>query len=219
MDRFPTRIQAVLHHDRDTKLPVTSAPLVVRCLERRQPWLPRILESAIGGRLAATALLIDYPSLLRAVRAVDPDAVPDLPALVQRAHSFGGAILAARAYGAWYDADEALGAFNAGLDPVFVPPSGPGMVPSATSLVSDGLALIRGGLIRSLVLSGDERLFPLLAAANAANVDVALLAHGCRLDGPCLRLARKAEPASHYARTLTRAEKYRRQPLPRAAGA
>lgn len=169
--------------------------------------------------MATTALLIDYPGLLRAVRAVNPDAVPDLAALVQRARSFGGAILASRAYGAWYDTDEALGAFNAGIDPVFVPPSGPGTVPSATALVSDGLALIRGGQIRSLVLSGDERLFPLLAAADAENLDVALLAHGCRLDGPCLRLAREAEPASRYARTLTRVEKYRRQPLARAASA
>src|SRR5919199_3576719 len=93
-------------------------------------------------RVAApgVVLLVDYPVLLRAMRATDPNAVPELTGLVRRAASFGP-ILSARGYGAWYDVDEALTAFTAGLDPVFVPPAGPGSVPTTTALVADGLTL------------------------------------------------------------------------------
>jgi hypothetical protein len=39
---------------------------------------------------------------------------------------------------------------------------------------------------------------------------VALIAHACQADGPCLPLARSAMPASDFVRTMTRAQRYRR---------
>ena len=72
-------------------------------------------------RQPRVALLVDYPVLMRAVRAVDPDAMPRLDDIVRRARTLG-AVFVARAYGAWYDVEEATTAFNDGLDPVFVPP-------------------------------------------------------------------------------------------------
>jgi len=93
---------------------------------------------------------------------------------------------------------------------VFVPPAGPGPAPTTTSLVADGLSLIRLGQIQALALSGDDRLLPLVATAHAAGLPVGLLAHSCQPDGPCLKLAAAAEPAEAYLRTPTRAERYRR---------
>jgi hypothetical protein len=160
------------------------------------------------------ALLVDYPVLLRAVRTTDPDAVPKLGDIVARARSLG-AVHVSRAYGAWYDVDEATTAFNEGLDPVFVPPAGPGTVPTTNALVADGMTLLQSGQIDVLALSADDRVLPLMAEAQAAGIPVALIAHSCRPDGPCLKLASSAEPASAFARTMTRAERYRR-PTPAA---
>ncbi len=161
------------------------------------------------GSRGYAALLIDYPVLLRAIRAVDPDAAPRLTDIVHRAQSLGR-ILTSRAYGAWYDLDEAQSAFTSGVDPVFVPPTGPGSVPSTTALVADGLTLIEAGQIQALALSGDDRLLPLVAAAHQAGIAVALIAHSCLPDGPCVKLAGPGEPAAAFARLLSRAEKYRR---------
>jgi NYN domain-containing protein len=154
-------------------------------------------------------LLVDYPVLLRAVRASDPDAVPRLSLLVQRARTLGP-VYVARAYGAWYDLDEALSAFGQGVDPAFVPPVGPGSAPTTTALVADGLTLIRTQQVQALALSGDDRLLPLVAAAHAEGLPVGLVAHSCLPDGPCLKLADFAEPAQAYARAVSRAERYRR---------
>jgi hypothetical protein len=155
------------------------------------------------------ALLVDYPVLMRAVRAVSPDAVPRLGDIVRRAQSLG-AVLISRAYGAWYDLDEATNAFNEGLDPVFVPPVGPGNVPTTSALVADGLSILETGQVDALALSGDDRLLPLISAAQAKGVPVALIAHACQPDGPCVKLATWAEPASEFIRSMTRAERYRR---------
>ena len=157
------------------------------------------------------ALLVDYPVLLRAVRATNPDAVARLGDIVQRARTLGG-VYVARAYGAWYDVEEATAAFSAGLDPVFVPPAGPGNVPTTTALLADGMALVREARIDALALSGDDRLLPLIEAAREAGRPVALIAHACQPDGPCLPLATFAEPAAAFARPMTRAERYRRSP-------
>ena len=155
------------------------------------------------------ALLVDYPVLMRAVRAIDPDAVPRLGNIVRRARTFGS-VMISRAYGAWYDVDEASSAFSEGLDPVFVPPVGPGNVPTATALINDGLAILELGQVEFLVLSGDDRLLPLLSAARAENVPLALIAHALQPDSPSLELATVTEPAAAYARAITRAERYRR---------
>jgi len=160
------------------------------------------------------ALLVDYPVLMRAVRATDPDAVPRLGDIMRRARTLGSVVVS-RAYGAWYDVDEATAAFNEGLDPVFVPPAGPGNVPTTSALLADGLALLKSGQVQALALSGDDRLLPLIEAARAAGVPVALVAHSCQPDGPCVKLATSAEPASEFVRTMTRAERYRR-PTPAA---
>ena len=160
------------------------------------------------------ALLIDYPVLLRAIRATDPDALPRLGDIVKRARTLGS-VFVSRAYGAWYDVDEATAAFSEGIDPVYVPPAGPGNVPTTSALVADGLSLLKSGQIQAFALSGDDRLLPLVAAAHTAGVPVALIAHSCQPDGPCLKLATFAEPASAFARTMTRAERYRR-PTPAA---
>jgi hypothetical protein len=160
------------------------------------------------------ALLVDYPILMRAVRGTDPDAVPRLGDIVRHARELGP-LMSSRAYGAWYDVDEATAAFTEGLDPAFVPPAGPGNVPTTSRLIADGLALLEGGQVDVLALSGDDRLQPLLEAAREAGVPVALVAHSCQADGPCLALADSAEPASNFARQLTRAERYRR-PTPAA---
>jgi len=160
------------------------------------------------------ALLVDYPVLMRAVRATDPDAVPRLGDIMRRARTLGSVVVS-RAYGAWYDVDEATAAFNEGLDPVFVPPAGPGNVPTTSALLADGLALLKSGQVQALALSGDDRLLPLIEAARAAWVPVALVAHSCQPDGPCVELATSAEPASEFVRTMTRAERYRR-PTPAA---
>ncbi len=168
------------------------------------------MDSAIpAGRPLVAALLVDYPVLLRALRAVEPDAAPSLDRIVARAKAVLP-LLAARAYGAWYDADEARAAFAEGLDPVFVPPVGPGSAPTTAALVADGVSLIRSGQVAGLALSGDDRLLPLLAAAHTEGIEVALIAHNCLPGGPCVRLARTAEPATSFARALTRAERYRR---------
>jgi hypothetical protein len=166
------------------------------------------------GRLKRVALLVDYPVLMRAVRATEPDAVPRLGDIVRRARELG-AVVISRAYGAWYDVDEATTAFTEGLDPVFVPPAGAGQVPTASALVAEGLKLLKQGYVQELALSGDDRLFPLLAAAQAVDVPVTLLAHAVQPDGPTIQLAAAAEPASAYARQMTRAERYRR-PSPAA---
>ena len=160
------------------------------------------------------ALLVDYPVLMRAVRAVSPDAVPRLGDIVRRARSLG-AVLISRAYGAWYDLDEATNAFTEGLDPVFVPPVGPGSVPSTSALIADGMNILKSEQIQVFALSGDDRLLPLITAAHDAGVPVALIAHSCQPDGPCVKLAMLAEPAEEYAREMTRAERYRR-PTPAA---
>src|SRR5919198_859895 len=143
-------------------------------------------------------LLVDYPVLLRTIHARDPEAVPRLDLIVQGARSLGS-VFVARAYGAWYDLDESISAFRQGLDPVFVPPAGPGSAPTTTSLVADGLSLIRTGQVQALALSGDDRLLPLVATAHADHVPVALIAHSCQPDGPCLKLASLAEPAEAFA--------------------
>jgi hypothetical protein len=160
------------------------------------------------------ALLVDYPVLMRAVRATNPDAVPRLGDIVKRARQLG-AVVISRAYGAWYDVDEATNAFTEGLDPRFVPPAGPGSVPTTTTLISEGLGLIEGDLVDAVVVSGDDRLLPVLAAAHGAGLPVWLIAHACKSDGPCLPLAHVAEPASDYSRAMTRAERYRK-PSPAA---
>ena len=65
-------------------------------------------------------------------------------------------------------------------------------------------------------MSGEtNRLLALATAAEAAGVPVALIAHACQADGPCLKLATDAEPAAAFARTMSRAERYRR-PTPAA---
>jgi hypothetical protein len=151
---------------------------------------------------------------MRAVRAVDPDALPRLEDVVRRAGALGQ-VMVSRAYGAWYDLDEATAAFNAGVDPVFVPPAGPGNVPSASALVADGLALLKNEHVDALALSGDDRLLPLVATAHADSVPMMLIAHSCAADGPCLKLVADAEPAAAYVRVMTRAERYRR-PSPAA---
>ena len=151
---------------------------------------------------------------MRAVRAVDPGVVPRLDEIVGHARNLG-AVFVARAYGAWYDLEEATAAFRDGLDPVFVPPAGPGTVPTTTALTADGLALLKSGQVEALALSGDDRLLPLVAAAHTQGVPVALIAHACQPDGPCLKLASVAEPAAAFARALKRAERYRR-PTPAA---
>ena len=165
-------------------------------------------------RQPRVALLVDYPVLMRAVRAVDPDAVPRLDDIVRRARTLG-AVFVARAYGAWYDVEEATTAFNDGLDPVFVPPAGPGNVPSTSALIADGFSLLNSGQIEALALSGDDRLLPLVAAAHAQGVPIALIAHSCQPDGPCLKLVSNAEPAAAFARAMKRSERYRR-PTPAA---
>ncbi len=157
-----------------------------------------------------TALLVDYPVLLRAIRAADPDAVPRLGDILRRGWSLGS-VFVSRAYGAWYDVDEATTAFSEGFDPVYVPPAGPGNVPTTSALIADGLSLLKSDQIQALALSGDDRLLPLVAAARAAGVTVALIAHACQPDGPCVKLATLVEPAAAaFARTMTRAERYRR---------
>jgi hypothetical protein len=155
------------------------------------------------------ALLVDYPVLMRAVRAIDADAMPRLDLLVRRAGVLGP-VLVSRAYGAWYDKDEALNAFTSGIDPVFVPPAGPGSVPSTSAVVTDGLSMIRSGQAQALALSGDDRLLPLITVAHAEGLPIALLAHSCRADGPCIPLATLTEPVSAFIRPITRAERYRR---------
>jgi hypothetical protein len=155
------------------------------------------------------ALLVDYPVLMRAVRAVDAEAVPRLGDMVRSARSMG-AVYVSRAYGAWYDVDEATAAFSEGLDPVFVPPAGPGSVPTTPALVKDGLGLVASGNVDVVALCGDDRLLPVMLAAEEEDVPVALVAHACQPDGPCLKLAFSATPASEFARTVTRAERYRR---------
>jgi hypothetical protein len=160
------------------------------------------------------ALLVDYPVLLRAIRATDADAAPRLGDIVLAARELG-AVFISRAYGAWYDNDEATAAFNEGLDPVFVPPLGPGNVPTTSALVADGQSILRSGQVQVLALSGDDRLLPLMEAADAEGVAVALIAHACQPDGPCLPLAKTAWPASEFMRTVSRAERYRR-PRPAA---
>ena len=155
------------------------------------------------------ALLVDYPVLMRAVRATNPDAVPRLGDIVSRARELG-AVVISRAYGAWYDVDEATNAFTEGLDPRFVPPAGPGSVPTTPMLVSEGLALLEADLVDAIALSGDDRLAPLVSAAHSAGLPIWLVAHTCRDDGPCIPLAEVAEPASEYARAMTRAERYRK---------
>src|SRR5579859_6931272 len=117
------------------------------------------------------ALLVDYPVLLRAIRATDPDAVPRLGDIVRRARTLGS-VFVSRAYGAWYDVDEATTAFSEGLDPVYVPPAGPGNVPSTSALVAEGLALVESGQVQALAVSGDDRLLPLLSAAHAAAIPI-----------------------------------------------
>lgn len=160
------------------------------------------------------ALLVDYPVLMRAVRATNPDAVPRLGDIVSRARQLG-AVVISRAYGAWYDVDEATNAFTEGLDPRFVPPAGPGSVPTTAMLLAEGQALLEAHLVDALALCGDDRLLPLVSAARDADLPVWLLAHACKPDGPCIPLADVAEPASDYARAMSRAERYRK-PSPAA---
>jgi hypothetical protein len=134
--------------------------------------------------------------------------------MLRRARTLG-AVVISRAYGAWYDVDEATNAFTEGLDPVFVPPLGPGSVPTASALIADGMKLLESGQVDALVLSGDDRLLPLIASANALGVPVALIAHALQPDSPALKLAVMAEPVAAFARAMTRAERYRR-PTPAA---
>jgi hypothetical protein len=180
-------------------------------------WLSFSITTAHGpepSRPSRVALLVDYPVLMRAVRAADPDAVPRLGEILARARELG-AVVISRAYGAWYDVEEATTAFTEGLDPRFVPPAGPGNVPTTAQLVAEGVALVETGQVDALALSGDDRLLPLLTAAHAAGVPTVLVAHACKADGPCLPLAVSAEPASAFVRAMTRAERYRR-PSPAA---
>lgn len=165
-------------------------------------------------RQPLVALLVDYPVLIRAVRTVDADAVPNLAEMLLEARKLGS-VLVARAYGAWYDVDEATSAFSAGLDPVFVPPAGPANVPTTPALIADGLALVKNQQVQTLALSSDDRLLPLITGAQEAGVEVALIGHACLPDGPCLELVDLAMPAAMFARTVTRAERYRR-PKPAA---
>ena len=165
-------------------------------------------------RQTRVALLVDYPVLIRAVRGVDADAVPNLGEMLREARKLGS-VLVARAYGAWYDVDEATSAFSAGLDPVFVPPLGAGNVPTTPALIADGIALVKNEQVQTLALSGDDRLLPLIISAQAADVEVVLIGHACQPDGPCLTLVQHAIPAAAFARTVTRAERYRR-PKPAA---
>lgn len=151
---------------------------------------------------------------MRAVRAINPDAVPRLADIVSRARDLG-AVVVSRAYGAWYDVDEATNAFTEGLDPRFVPPAGPGNVPTTNMLVSEGTALIEQGLVDALALSGDDRLLPVIAAARDADLPVVLIAHACLPDGPCIPLVDEAYPASEFSRAMTRSERYRK-PSPAA---
>jgi hypothetical protein len=146
---------------------------------------------------------------LRAVRAVDPEAVPRLGDIVRAARELG-AVFISHAFGAWYDIDEATAAFSAGLDPVFVPPAGPGSVPTTSALIADGQSILKQNQVQGLVLSGDDRLLPLMLSADELDVPVSLVAHACQADGPCLKLAESAVPASEFLRTITRAERYRR---------
>lgn len=165
--------------------------------------------------LRRTALLLDYPLLVRVARAQQPDAVPDLSRILARACAYGP-LYTARAYGAWFDADEARTAFSVGVDPVFVPPARAGAAPTTTALVADGLQLVQTGLAEALVVGGDERLLPLIAAARRAEIPVVLLAHLMPPGGPCTRLATAVDaPATAFVRQLSRAEKYRR-PQPSA---
>jgi hypothetical protein len=159
--------------------------------------------------LPRTALLIDYPLLLRTLRAVNPDALPRLDLIVRRASSIGPLVVS-RAYGAWYDVDEASRAFTEGVDPVYVPPAGPGSVPTTPALIADGVAMIRSGQVQALALSGDDRLLPLVSVAHEEGLPIGLIAHSCLADGPCLPLASVAEPAAAFSRGATRAERYRR---------
>jgi hypothetical protein len=146
---------------------------------------------------------------MRAVRGVDSEAAPHLGDIVGAARALG-AVFISRAYGAWYDIDEATSAFTEGLDPVFVPPLGPGNVPTTNALISEGLSIVKQGTVDVLALSGDDRLLPLLTAAHEEDLPIALIAHACQPDGPCLPLASSASPASDFVRTVTRAERYRR---------
>ncbi len=146
---------------------------------------------------------------MRAVRAVDAEGVPRLGDIVRSARELG-AVFISRAYGAWYDVDEATVAFSEGLDPVYVPPISPGNVPTTTAVVKDGLGVVASGQVDVLALSGDDRLLPVMLAAQEADVPVALIAHACQPDGPCLKLAWRATPATEYVRAITRAERYRR---------
>lgn len=185
---------------------------IVTCSVRFNRYAEGIYSTSLEPELASlqhVALLVDYPVLLRAIRATDPDAVPRLGDIVRRARALGS-VLVSRAFGAWYDVDEATTAFSEGLDPVYVPPAGPGNVPTTTALITDGLAVLQAGQIQALALSGDDRLLPLMVAAHEAGVPVALIAHACQPDGPCVKLATSAEPAAVFARTMSRAERYRR---------
>jgi len=168
----------------------------------------------VPARQNRVALLVDYPVLMRAVRAVNTDAVPRLGDMLLHARTLG-AVFISRAYGAWYDVDEATTAFSDGLDPVFVPPAGPGNVPTNSALIADGITFLRTEQVQVLALSGDDRLLPLMTAAQDAGVPVALIAHACQPDGPCIKLAIGAEPAADFVRPMTRAERYRR-PTPAA---
>jgi hypothetical protein len=152
---------------------------------------------------------VDYPVLLRAVHAIDAESIPRLSDVVRGARALGG-VYVSRAYGAWYDIDEATAAFSAGLDPVFVPPLGPGNVPTTSALLADGQAILKSGQVDVLALSGDDRLLPLMTSAQEVGVPVALIAHACQPDGQCVKLAATEAPASEFTRTVTRAERYRR---------
>jgi hypothetical protein len=192
---------------------VTPASAPTRPRPRRSIYssagYPEGIASPEPAPIRRVALLVDYPVLLRAIRASDPDAVARLGDIVRRARSLGS-IVVSRAYGAWYDVDEATTAFNEGLDPVFVPPVGPGNVPTTSALLADGIVLLKSGQIQALALSGDDRLLPLITSATGEGTAVGLIAHACLPDGPCLKLAESAEPAAAFARQLTRAERYRR---------
>ena len=155
------------------------------------------------------ALLVDYPVLVRAVRALDADAVPCLGDIVKASRTMG-AVFISRAYGAWYDIDEATAAFSEGLDPVFVPPLGRRNVPTTNALITDGLAIVRQRSADALAISGDDRMLPVLTAAEEQELPVAMIAHACQPDGLCLPLAGSAMPASDFVRTIRRAERYRR---------
>ena len=84
-----------------------------------------------------------------------------------------GAVLISRAYGAWYESDEATAAFSEGLDPVFVPPLGPGNVPTTNALIAEGMAIVRQGSADLLAISGDDRVLALLSAAEEEELPVA----------------------------------------------